>query len=134
MPEPYRLYAYVCPAARTAWSGQGLPLFRSPVPEVPYPWACMAWWLQRGGNTRSHSELGREDPQRRWYCVSRRGRVGRCQALQAHGPRVSGWQDPAGPDYLISMRKRNPFSPGTRTGPAAAAVRSRDMARGGAVW
>ena len=27
-----------------------------------------------------HSELGRENPQRQWYCVLRRGRVGRCQA------------------------------------------------------
>ena len=35
-----------------------------------------------GQNTRSHPELGRENPQRRWYCVSRRGRVGRRQALQ----------------------------------------------------
>ena len=27
-----------------------------------------------------HSELGRENPQRRWYFVLRHGRVGRCQA------------------------------------------------------
>ena len=40
------------------------------------------WWLWRGGCTRSHSELGRETPQRRWYFVSRRGRVGRCQVCQ----------------------------------------------------
>ena len=40
------------------------------------------WWLWRGGCTRSHSELGRETPQRRWYYVSRRGRVGRCQVCQ----------------------------------------------------
>src|SRR5437763_11671082 len=43
-------------------------------------------WLgghSEGQNTRSHPELGRENPQRRWYCVLRRGRVGRCQALQA---------------------------------------------------
>src|SRR5260370_42494565 len=36
-----------------------------------------------GQDTRSHPELGRENPQRRWYCVSRRGRVGRRQAQQA---------------------------------------------------
>ena len=41
------------------------------------------WWSWRGANTRSHPELGRENPQRQWYCVSRRGRVGRRQALQA---------------------------------------------------
>ena len=32
--------------------------------------------------TRSHPELGRETPQRQWYSVSRRGRVGRCQACK----------------------------------------------------
>ena len=41
------------------------------------------WWLWRGGHTRSHPELGREDPQRRWYCTLRCGRVGRCQVFQA---------------------------------------------------
>ena len=42
-----------------------------------------AWWPLRGVYTRSHSELGRENPQRRWYCVLRHGRVGRCQAFKA---------------------------------------------------
>src|SRR3546814_1962009 len=36
-----------------------------------------------GSNTRSHPELGRENPQRRWYCVLRRGGVGRRQVFQA---------------------------------------------------
>src|SRR5215217_5308966 len=40
------------------------------------------WWLLRGGRTRSHSEHGRETPQRRWYFVLRRGRVGRCQVCK----------------------------------------------------
>ena len=40
------------------------------------------WWLSRGGCTRSHSEHGRETPQRQWYFVSRRGRVGRCQVCK----------------------------------------------------
>ena len=31
-------------------------------------------------NTRSHSELGSQDFQRRWYFVLRHGRVGHCQA------------------------------------------------------
>lgn len=44
--------------------------------------ALLTWWLQRGGCTRSHSELGRETPLRQWYFVSRRGRVGRCQVCQ----------------------------------------------------
>ena len=43
-----------------------------------------AWWFLRGAPTRSHSEHGRENPQRQWYFVSRRGRVGRCQACQEH--------------------------------------------------
>ena len=33
-----------------------------------------------GPSTRSHPELGRENPQRRWYCRSSGGRVGRRQA------------------------------------------------------
>ncbi len=41
-----------------------------------------------GFNTRSHPELGRENPQRRWYCVLRRGRVGRRQVFQARGSDV----------------------------------------------
>ena len=56
----------------------------SPV-EMPDQFAftlLSTWWLLRGGCTRSHSELGRETPQRRWYSVSRRGRVGRCQVCQ----------------------------------------------------
>jgi hypothetical protein len=45
--------------------------------------AATAGWPWRGGPTRSHPELDRETPQRRWYCVSRRGRVGRRPALPA---------------------------------------------------
>ncbi len=41
--------------------------------------ASLTWWLWRGGCTRSLSEHGRETPQRLWYFVLRRGRVGRCQ-------------------------------------------------------
>ena len=41
-----------------------------------------AWWLQRGVYTRSHSELDRENPQRRWYCMVTCGRVGRRQAFK----------------------------------------------------
>jgi hypothetical protein len=44
--------------------------------------ALPTWWFWRGGRTRSHSEHGRETPQRRWYCVLRRGRVGRCQVCK----------------------------------------------------
>ena len=51
-------------------------------PRKPFR-ASLAWWFQRGAHTRSHSELGRQTPQRPWYFVSRRGRVGRCQACKA---------------------------------------------------
>ena len=43
----------------------------------------MTWWPWRGPPTRSHPELGREKPQRPWYCVLRRGRVGRRQVFQS---------------------------------------------------
>ena len=36
--------------------------------------------LLRRGHTRSHSELGSQALQRRWYFVLRHGRVGHCQA------------------------------------------------------
>ncbi len=39
-----------------------------------------------GHNTRSHPELGRENPQRRWYCRSSGGRAGRRQARQTPNP------------------------------------------------
>src|ERR671937_881835 len=35
-----------------------------------------------GQYTRSHPELGRENPQRRWYSVLRRGRAGHRQVFQ----------------------------------------------------
>jgi hypothetical protein len=44
------------------------------------------WWPWRGAYTRSHPELGREIPQRPWYCVSRHGRVGRRQVFQSPPP------------------------------------------------
>ena len=36
--------------------------------------------------TRSHPELGRQKPPRRWYSASRHGRVGRRQARKDHAP------------------------------------------------
>ncbi len=45
----------------------------------------MTWWSWREVNTRSHPELGRENSQRRWYSVSRRGRVGRRQVFPMQG-------------------------------------------------
>ena len=50
-----------------------------PVPRVDWT----TWWPWRGAYTRSHPELGRESPQRPWYCVLRHGRVGRRQVFQS---------------------------------------------------
>ena len=59
-----------------------------------------------GPSTRSHPELGRENPQRQWYCTPRCGRVGRCQARnppfspRPYRPRTAvepidaGWSSP----------------------------------------
>ena len=57
----------------------------------------MARWLSRCCNTRSHPEHGRETHLRPWYCVLRRGRVGRRRAtIQDHkntSPNA-GWSSP----------------------------------------
>ena len=58
--------------------------------------APTTWWPWRGACTRPHSELGRENPQRRWYCVSRRGRVGRRQVLRTR----------TSPQDLLTIRRR----------------------------
>jgi hypothetical protein len=50
------------------------------------------WWSWRGAYTRSHPELGREIPQRPWYCVSRHGRVGRRQVFQSTATAASAKQ------------------------------------------
>ena len=42
--------------------------------------SSLAWWRLQGDKTRSHPDLGRQTPSRRWYSVSRHGRVGRRQA------------------------------------------------------
>src|SRR6202046_3845560 len=52
------------------------------------------WWLWRGACTRSHPELGREIPQRPWYCVLRHGRVGRRQVLQSTQIHPRGVEQP----------------------------------------
>ena len=51
----------------------------------------VARWPSRGCHTRSHPELGRETPQRPWYCIPRCGRVGRRRATQ--------------PDQLVARTK-----------------------------
>ena len=72
------------------------------------------WWLWRGARTRSHPELGRENPQRPWYCVSRRGRVGRRQVFQPI--RISlpdaGWSSP------VARQAHNLKAAGSNPAPA----------------
>ena len=65
--------------------------------------ALPTWWLWRGGCTRSHSEHGRETPLRRWYFVSRHGRVGRRQVCQAQLTKSSLY------NIRTSGRYRGPF-------------------------
>ena len=71
------------------------------------PGGWSTWWSQRGARTRSHPELGRENPPRQWYCVSRRGRVGR---RQVHQPPGQGSRPtPANPSLVLSAcRSRHP--------------------------
>ena len=70
------------------------------------------WWLSRGGRTRSHSEHGRETPQRQWYFVSRRGRVGRCQVCKTQ---QTSSQSHFGPADTKGRIKRPFCIPGHKT-------------------
>jgi hypothetical protein len=71
-----------------------------------------------GQYTRSHPELGRENPQRRWYSVLRRGRVGHRQVFQqptTHPnpqckPLTAGWSSPvARQAHNLKVRGSNPL-------------------------
>jgi hypothetical protein len=62
---------------------------------------CRPGGHSEGPNTRSHPELGRENPLRRWYCTPRCGRVGRRQARNSplslpenYYLTVAGWSSP----------------------------------------
>jgi hypothetical protein len=71
------------------------------------------WWLWRGACTRSHPELGRENPQRPWYCVSRRGRVGRRQVFQPIRFHLgAGWSSP------VARQAHNLKAAGSNPAPA----------------
>ncbi len=71
----------------------------------------MVRWLWRGENTRFHSELGRENPQRRWYFVLRHGRVGRCRALKTQSI-SAGWSS------LVARQAHNLKVAGSNPAPA----------------
>jgi hypothetical protein len=71
------------------------------------------WWFWRGACTRSHPELGREIPQRPWYCVLRHGRVGRRQVFQSiplPHQTTAGWSSPvARQAHNLKVRGSNPL-------------------------
>ena len=83
-----------------------------------------------GPYTRSHPELGRENPQRQWYCVLRRGRVGRRQVFRTeakperipnHNPKrtsdTAGWSSPvARQAHNLKVVGSNP-TPATKASP-----------------
>ena len=78
-----------------------------------------------GQYTRSHPELGRENPQRRWYSVLRRGRVGHRQVFQEEithasdqtqcqlrqcSRYIAGWSSPvARQAHNLKVRGSNPL-------------------------
>ena len=101
------------------------------------PDVSLAWWSWRGCPTRSHSELGRETPQRPWYCALRHGRVGRRQANQTSG--TTGQRADLRPDkHITTLRRiRSPQSIADRMGlssgvPGRSPDRLGWVSRGGA--
>ena len=77
------------------------------------------WWFWRGARTRSHPELGRENPQRPWYCVLRHGRVGRRQVFQStSSPRARPETPPPGP-HAPGGRRHPPHHRGCTDQPDA---------------
>jgi hypothetical protein len=86
------------------------------------------WWLWRGACTRSHPELGRENPQRPWYCASRRGRVGRRQVFQPIRLCTgAGWSSPvARQAHNLKAAGSNP-APATTTPPNINGRQSRQI-------
>lgn len=85
---------------------------------------CRPGGHSEGPSTRSHPELGRETPQRQWYCVSRHGRVGRCQVHQAHSiilshsPRSAPLTTPAGWSSPVARQAHNLKVTGSNPVPA----------------
>ena len=96
--------------------------------------ASTAGWPWRGCPTRSHPELDRETPQRRWYCVSRRGRVGRRPALKAETRTRNQQIRPtrggaAKPTRAKPTRPRTPEADSTRTARTANAASPKPSSR-----
>ena len=118
---------------KTALQHQNLP--RRPAPKAaPARMNWTTWWLWRGDRTRSHPELGRENPQRPWYCVSRHGRVGRRQVFQSM-PQLTtttnaGWSSPvARQAHNLKVIGSNPIPATTFTERTYPAVSTADSSR-----
>ena len=99
--------------------------------------ASLTWWLSRGGCTRSHSEHGRETPQRQWYSVSRRGRVGRCQVCKtqhhifssSYGPKPTSKGSLKRPLFALNGPQEYRNSPGPSS-PKPTSTRQRPSRTG----
>ena len=104
-------------------------------PETSQRMDRTTWWSWRGARTRSHPELGRENPQRPWYCVSRHGRVGRRQVFQSilmntapHTP--AGWSSPvARQAHNLKVTGSNPV-PATKISQRTPRAQRKRQARG----
>ena len=96
------------------------------------------WWLWRGAPTRSHPELGRENPQRPWYCVLRHGRVGRRQVFQSTQTKPSDKPrdkilTPAGWSSPVARQAHNLKVTGSNPVPATNFIKRPNISRSTAV-
>src|ERR1700759_4378249 len=99
------------------------------------------WWLWRGACTRSLPELGRENPQRPWYCGSSHGRVGRRQVFQSMQPPISNHTTPdrtadnpvnnAGWSSPVARQAHNLKVTGSNPVPATRSILSSSASYGG---
>ena len=100
---------------------------RSPSPHGPQRpgMGRTTWWPWRGARTRSHPELGRENPQRPWYCAPRHGRVGRRQVLQPipTNHTHAGWSSP------VARQAHNLKAAGSNPAPATTSTELRNKPR-----
>ena len=86
---------------------------------IPHGMDRTTWWSWRGARTRSLPELGRENPQRPWYCVLRHGRVGRRQVFQSILTYThAGWSSP------VARQAHNLKVTGSNPVPATKFIRS----------
>src|SRR5271166_5556426 len=125
--RPSRHHAQNHPRTRTRSSdhrGRHLPIHWA----GPLSVGWTTWWLWRGDRTRSHPELGRENPQRPWYCASRHGRVGRRQVLQpSDKPPIThthaGWSSP------VARQAHNLKAAGSNPAPATTFTERKNKSR-----